>query len=33
MDGSGLEEKSSIKDDGVDSLFEIGLGFLHYPYC
>ena len=33
MDGSGLEEKSSIKDAGVDFLFEIGLGLLHYPYC
>ena len=33
MDGSDLEEKLSIKDAGVDFLFEIGLGFLHYSYC
>ena len=31
MDGSVLEEKSSFV--GVDLLFKIGLGFIHYLYC
>ena len=30
LDGSVLEEKSS--DAGIDFLFQIGLGLLHYLY-
>ena len=33
MSGSILEEKVIFEDAGVDFLFKIGLGLLHYLYC
>ena len=33
VNGSILEKISSFKMLGVDFLFQIGLGLLHYLYC